>query len=316
MKKYTRRDFLKNTSLSALAVPLLSTGNPIWSGNQTNLKLPIHIFSKHLQFLDYRAAGEVAANLGFAGIDLTVRPNGHVAPERVKEELPRAIEDIKKGGSNCVLMTTAVENAKNELDRAVLTAAALEGITHYRANWFDYRPGVLMQDSVHHYAKEVEDLSHLNRTIGIIGCYQNHAGLKIGASLWEVAQLLETADPVYFGVQYDIRHATVEGGLSWENGLRLIKHQMKTLVLKDFKWELVGGKWTIVNTPIGEGMVDFHNYFKILKEYQINVPVILHMEYALGGAEAGARVLTLPKEDVFRAMRKDLHAIQELWESA
>jgi sugar phosphate isomerase/epimerase len=299
-----------------MAVPFLSSGNPLWSGNKTNRNLPIHIFSKHLQFLDYRAAGEVAANLGFAGIDLTVRPNGHVLPERVKEDLPRAIEDIEKGGSNCVLMTTAVESAKSEIDRAVLSTAAQEGITHYRSNWFDYRAGESMQDSLHHFRKEIEMLSQFNRNMGIIGCYQNHAGLKIGASLWEVSQLLETADPAYFGAQYDIRHATVEGGLSWENGLRLIKYRIKTLVLKDFKWELTDGKWKTVNTPIGEGMVDFQRYFKILKEYKIDVPMILHMEYALGGAEAGASVLTLPKEDVFRAMQKDLHAIQELWERA
>jgi sugar phosphate isomerase/epimerase len=234
----------------------------------------------------------------------------------VREDLPKAIEDIKKGGSNCVLMTTAVESANNESDRTLLSTAVHEGITHYRTNWFDYRAGESMRDSLHHYRKEVEDLSHFNGTIGITGCYQNHAGLKIGASLWEVSQLLETADPAYFGVQYDIRHATVEGGLSWENGLRLIQQQIKTLVLKDFKWELIDGKWNTVNTPIGEGMVDFLKYFKILKASNIDVPMILHLEYALGGAEAGATVLTLPKEAVFRAMRKDLDTIRDLWEKA
>ncbi len=279
---------------------------------QNNL-LPVHIFSKHLQFLDYQEAGKTAAALGFAGIDLTVRPNGHVLPERVKEDLPKALEAIKKGGSQCKLMTTAVESIGNESDRNVIRTAAALGITHYRSNWFDYNAREAMQDSIRHFTKEVEDLSHFNKNNGIIGCYQNHAGTKIGASLWEVAQLLQTADPAYFGVQYDIRHATVEGGLSWENGLRLIKDQIKTIVLKDFKWEQVNGKWTTVNTPIGAGMVNFTNYFGLLKKYQINVPVILHMEYALGGAESGANILSLPKEQVFKAMRSDVQAVQRLW---
>ncbi len=313
MNKTTRRDFIKKTALTSMAIPFMTPSLQAKVIESQNDLLPVHIFSKHLQFLDYHEAGITAAALGFAGIDLTVRPNGHVLPERVKEDLPKAIEAIKKGGSQCQLMTTAVESIRNVSDRNVISTAAALGITHYRSNWFDYNAGEAMQDSIRHFTKEVEELSHFNKIKGIIGCYQNHAGTKIGASLWEVAQLVQTADPAYFGVQYDIRHATVEGGLSWENGLRLIKDQIKTIVLKDFKWEQVNGKWTTVNTPIGAGMVNFTKYFGLLKKYQINVPVILHMEYALGGAESGANVLTLPKEVVFKAMRTDVQAVQRLW---
>ncbi|MEM9984789.1 MAG: sugar phosphate isomerase/epimerase, partial [Bacteroidota bacterium] len=46
-------------------------------------ELEVHLFSKHLQFLGYRAMAEKATELGFAGLDLTVRPNGHVSPEKV-----------------------------------------------------------------------------------------------------------------------------------------------------------------------------------------------------------------------------------------
>ncbi len=284
----------------------MKAGNP-------NGQLPVHIFSKHLQFLDCKAAGEVAAELGCAGLDLTVRPEGHVQPHSVETDLPKAIADIKNGGSKCVLITTAVENAANERDRTVLQTAAQEGITHYRSNWFSYHAKKSMQDSLNNYGNEIRELSLLNKDLGLVGCYQNHAGKRVGASLWEVAKLLETADKRHFGVQYDIRHAVVEGGLSWENGLRLVKGQIKTIVLKDFKWKRADGKWTVVNTPIGEGMVDFKTYFELLKQYRIKVPVILHLEYPLGGAENGSTKLNIPKKEVFEAMRKDLNKIQELW---
>ena len=52
-------------------------------------------------------------------------------------------------------------------------------------------------------------------------------------------------DPQYLGCQYDIRHAVVEGGYSWENGLRLIQPQINSLVLKDFVWKQVEGKWKV-----------------------------------------------------------------------
>ncbi|MDX2445258.1 MAG: hypothetical protein QNK30_15795, partial [Bacteroidales bacterium] len=111
----------------------------------------------------------------------------------------------------------------------------------------------------------------------------------------------------------DIRHAVVEGGLSWENGLRLIHPNIKTIVLKDFKWGKLNGKWKAINTPIGEGMVDFKKYFRLLKEYQINVPISLHLEYPLGGAEKGANTLSVDKKIVFQAMKKDLATVHELW---
>ena len=120
----------------------------------------------------------------------------------------------------------------------------------------------------------------------------------------------------FFGAQYDIRHAVAEGGRSWSNGVKLLKDQIKTIVLKDFKWGKVDGKWKIVNVPIGEGMVDFDAYFKLLKSFGLMPPVSLHLEYPLGGAEKGKREITVDKQVVFDAMKSDLEKIQGLWKEA
>lgn len=76
------------------------------------------------------------------------------------------------------------------------------------------------------------------------------------------------------------------------------------------------GQWKIVNVPIGEGMVDFKNYFKILKGYGLKPPTSLHLEYPLGEAEKGRKEITIDKKVVFDAMKKDLNAIQEFWKEA
>lgn len=317
MDKVTRRNFLKNTCKATLAIPIANTNllHLFHTDNATD-KLPVHLFSKHLQFLDWKGAAEAAAEMGFVGLDLTVRPGGHVLPENVKDDLPKAMADIKASGSNCSLITTAVTDKNNPMDMDVLQTAAKLGISHYRSNWFSYDEAIPMENTLERYQKKIGELSKVNSDLGLVGCYQNHAGSLIGASLWEVEQLLQSVDPKYFGVQYDIRHATVEGGLSWQNGLRLIHHRIKTIVIKDFKWEMVNGKWTTVNTPIGEGMVDFGTYFSLLKKYRINVPVILHLEYPLGGAENGSTRISIDKKTVFMAMEKDLKTVQELWGKA
>jgi len=57
----------------------------------------ISIFSKHLQWLDYKEMANVLHEIGFDGADLTVRPGGHVLPDRVEEDLPKAAEALARG---------------------------------------------------------------------------------------------------------------------------------------------------------------------------------------------------------------------------
>ena len=316
MKNNTRRDFVKKAVLAGGLLPFY--GFPFNSSDQHNIEseLSVNVFSKNLQFLDYSATGEMAAELGFSGVDLTVRQGGHVSPENVASKLPKAISEIRNSGSACNIITTKVEDVKNPADVKVLETAASLNIEYYRMNWYKYPSDIPMNKSLQQYAEQIKELGELNKKLGLIGCYQNHSGRNVGASFWEINKILELANPDFFGVQYDIRHAMVEGGRSWENGLQLLHNRIKVIVLKDYKWGLVDGKWEIMNTPIGEGMVDFNKYFKLLKEYNLKPPVSLHLEYPLGGAEHGSRELTIDKGIVFKAMKTDLERVQQLWMEA
>jgi sugar phosphate isomerase/epimerase len=317
MTPTNRREFIKKSALGMTALPFLDLSFPLFKAIDTdNDALSVNVFSKHLQFLNYYQAGEAAAEIGFAGLDLTVRPKGHVLPELVQTDLPKAIRDIKKAGSNCTMITTAIASVNNPLDVAIIKAAAKEKISFYRTDWFKYPENISMQDALLRSQEEIKKLSELNKEVGIVGCYQNHAGTLIGASFWEIEAVLKTANPDYFGTQYDIRHATVEGGYSWVNGFNLLQSQIKTIVLKDFKWVNINGKWKATDTPIGEGMVDFTSYFKLLKKHGLKPPVSLHLEYDLGGVEKGNQTITVDKKVVFDAMKKDLNAVQKLWREA
>lgn len=312
----SRRSFLSKTAMASAMFPFANSvlGENTLFGQQ---EFPeIHIFSKHLQFLDYNHMAAKAAELNFDGVDLTVRPGGHVLPENVTSDLPKAINAIRKAGIKADLITTAVDDANDETDRQVLSVAADHEVKFYRMNWFRYAEDKTIPESIDQNKKVISKLSHLNEKLGLIGCYQNHAGTMMGASLWELYELLSNAEQDHMGVQYDIRHATVEGGLSWERGLQLIHPRIKTIVIKDFKWVQQNGEWKVLNTPVGEGMVDFKKYFRLLKKYKINVPVSLHLEYPIGGAEHGASQLTVDKNVVFEAMKKDLQTIKKLWKDA
>jgi L-ribulose-5-phosphate 3-epimerase len=312
-----RRAFVKKSAITASVFPFIDFPFSISTSNQSiESPLSVHVFSKVLQFMDCYQAAEMTAEMGFAGLDLTVRPKGHVLPQNVAADLPTAMGNIKKGGSTCTMITTAVSSVNNPIDVSVLEAASKENIKLYRPDWFKYIEGISMQDSLLNYQEEIRKLSLLNQKLGIAGSYQNHDGITLGSSFWEIEAILQKVKTTDFGSQYDIRHAMVEGGYSWKNGFKLLQPKMNSLVLKDFKWEKGKSGWKAINTPIGEGMVDFDSFFKLLKQNQMNLPVSMHFEYDLGGAEKGFQKIAVDKKVVFNALKKDLEMVQKLWSDA
>ncbi len=89
-----RRDFLR---ASLAAVPVLATA--------AESKPAVCIFSKHMAQFNWAELGRRAKDMGFDGVDLTVRPKGHVLPERAAEDLPKAIDVIRSQGLSLPLMT-------------------------------------------------------------------------------------------------------------------------------------------------------------------------------------------------------------------
>jgi len=314
----SRRNFIKSSVIAGSLLPFMS--NDLFADVLKSKKvagpLNVCVFSKHLQFLNYKDMADAAAEIGFNGVDLTVRPNGHVLPERVEMDLPKAMEAIKKAGLATTMITTTVQDANDPTDRKLLETASELGVKHYRMNWLKYPEGKSIPEAMIEFKKTLADISHLNRKLNITGCYQNHSGNLAGASIWELWEILKNSDQRNMGVQYDIRHAVVEGGMSWKNGLNLIHPHIKILAIKDCIWLKKNGIWVVENVPLGEGMVDFKSYFKMLKDFNIQVPVSLHYEYPMGGAEHGASSISTDKQIIFSQMKRDLLKLQQLWQEA
>lgn len=315
--RLSRRDFTKLSAMALGTLPIMGFEKAFQGSiSRTTGDIDVYIFSKHLQFLGYTEMAEATAEMGFNGLDLTVRPEGHVLPENVKDDLPKAVEAMQKFGLAPRLMTTNVVDAAENEQRTVLETASRLGFTHYRTGGLTYPENRAISESQMRYAQQFKNLQAINKVLNLVGCYQNHAGNRVGAPIWDLPPILGATNNEFMGSQYDIRHAVVEGGTSWELGLRLIRPYIKSIVIKDFKWGKVDGNWKPVNTPLGEGMVDFNRYFSLLKKYKINVPVSLHLEYDLGGAEHGATKPSIDKREIFSQMKKDLAYLREAWQKA
>ncbi len=318
----SRREFLRMTAAVAALPAVRLAGLPSLYPAETTVASPaaaaetkkltkICIFSKHLQWLDYQGMARTAADIGFDGIDLTVRPDGHVLPQRVREDLPKAVQAVKAAGLDVPMITTAITDPNDALTTDILAAASQAGVRFYRMGYYQYQDSKNIQQTLSEAKPMLRDLAAMNKQYNIVGTYQNHSGSQyVGACIWDLYSLLEDLDPRWVGCQFDIRHATVEGGTTWPIHFRLMSAYINTLAAKDFRWAQIKGVWQPQNCPLGEGMVDFPRFFKMLQQAEIAAPFSLHLEYELAGAEHGASRLTGDKQQVIEVMRKDLRFLR------
>jgi sugar phosphate isomerase/epimerase len=198
----------------------------------------------------------------------------------VEEDLPRAIDAARAAGLKVEMITTDITCVCDSHAETVLRTAAKHGVKIYRLGNFNYDARLGVLGTYEKLQPTLKDLAALNTSLGIHGAIQNHTGTRIGSPVWDLYFLLRDIDPRGLGVQYDIRHATTEGGASWPLALKLLAPWIRCLDIKDFKWAQSPGKAVVDATPLGEGIVPLDAYLKLFRELKINGPMSVHHEYA------------------------------------
>ena len=89
---------------------------------------PVVVISKYLQYMDYKTLAKTCREIGLDGVDLTVRPGGHVEPDKVDTDLPAAVEAIRAEGLSVPMITTNYNNVDGPNVRGVFARAGALGI--------------------------------------------------------------------------------------------------------------------------------------------------------------------------------------------
>ncbi len=304
----SRREFIKKSAIAGAGLPLIGTSFTMGrSGN-----IPVFAFSKHFQFMeDFGELSDFMLEAGLDGIDLTVRPGGHVEPEKVEEILPGAVEAMKKSGMPAPMMVTKIADAEDPLTDRILKTANQLGIAYYRMAYYSYEDDLGIEKNLEKYKPVFKALSVINEKYNIHGAYQNHAGTRLGGPVWDLYQVLEGLNPDWIGCQYDIRHAVVEGGNSWPLGLKLIKPFVRCVDIKDFRWEKVMGQWKTIHVPLGEGMVDIGKFLGYLKEFEFIGPISLHIEYSMFNENEKSLSMGQKRKIAMGYMKNDMAYLKE-----
>ncbi len=304
-----RREFLRSAGQAAA---IAGFAHVTGASMPETEPLKVSVFSKHLQFLDWEELARTAAEIGFDGIDLTVRKGGHILPERVEEDLPKAADIIRKAGLSLPMVTAEIVDADSPHAEAMLRTMSRLGIPRYRWGGFRYTDSLPIPEQLSGLKNRAARLADLNGKYGVCAMYHTHSGTEVGASIWDLWLILKDLDKRWVGVNFDIAHATIEGGLgAWVRNLQLITPWVKGIAIKDFRWNRnASGRWQVQWCPIGEGMVHFHEFLAMMKKAGFSGPVQMHFEYPLGGAEKGDRKTTMEKSQIVESMRRDLATLR------
>jgi L-ribulose-5-phosphate 3-epimerase len=262
---------------------------------------PLVMFSKHLAELAWGDLGKAVRDAGFDGVDLTVRPGGHVLPARVAEDLPKAVAAIRDAGSMVAMLTTGLTQPNDPVARATFEAARAVDVPRLKAGYYRYA----FADARRELAEATTAFHALVRmaaAAGVMLAYHNHSGDYVGAPVWDALRMIEGQPPTATGLYFDVRHATVEGGLGgWRAAVQMAAAHLRMLAIKDFYWEKgANGRWRVVDCPVGDGMVDWKAFGAELRAARFSGPMSLHVEYDPGGrtqAEKTERMLEAAVRD-------------------
>jgi L-ribulose-5-phosphate 3-epimerase len=274
-----RRDFMVMAAAQAAAAQLPAA--------TSEKRFTLCFFSKHLPNLSYDELGKTLSDTGFGGVDLTVRPGGHVLPERAAQDLPRAVDAIRAHGIDVPMITTELTSAADPNARAILSTAARLKIPFFKLGYWKY--GNDPEASLRKATLEVSGLADLAKEYGITAGFHNHPR-NVGLSGWDGKKVLDGLDPKSIGYYFDANNATEEGGvMGWEVLLRLESPRLKMAAFKDFYWEKVQGKWVGTACPLGQGMVNWPKVFALLAAAHFTGPMSIHQEYKPSDRMASAK---------------------------
>ena len=231
------------------------------------------MLSKPLENLSYPELADTVADLGMDGVDLTVRAPGHVLPERVKTDLPRAAQAVRSRGLEVGWLTTAIDSAASPHAEDILATASDLGIEQVKLGYFRYAGFGAMRSQIAEAREQLRGIETLCQKHGIQAGVHAHDGPALSATTHVVSLLLEGFDPAALCYYPDLGHIGIEGSLGgWIHGLDLLSDRIAMLALENLAQyqeadpETREIRWRPKVVPFDQGFIPFPEAFRYLKQ--------------------------------------------------
>ena len=287
MHSIDRRDFLRYGALGT-ATALL--GSRAFANDPPARGPKVGVFSESFQDLPIPEVCRIFAAMGLDGLDLTVRPGGHIEPGDAPEQLPKAQQAAREAGIDILFLTTNITDNDDVSDR-LLAACAESGVSKIKLGYYRYGEFGTLKQRIEEIRSSIGRVAKLGARHGVLPCVHIHSGDTIPSHGTQLYDLIRDFSPDEVGAYVDPMHMTLEGGGDgWRQGLDLLTPWIALTTIKNFVWESTGRdergqeRWRARKVPIADGMAPLPEYVALLKQIGFNGVYSLHSEYKGGGS--------------------------------
>ena len=242
------------------------------------------LFTDNLADLSVRDACREAKAAGFDGLDLTLRPGGHVLPASAEAGLAAAHETAEAEGVVIGMVSTSVTAVESPHAEAII-AAAHHSIRNFKLGYWRYEKFGSLARQLDAARSKLQGLIKLCARYGIRPCVHIHSGpiLSNGPLLY---LLLKDFSPEEVGAYVDPMHMALEGGLSgWEMTLDLVAPWIALVGMKNYALHPTGRdshgqqRFAVEYVPLADGVAPLPEFCQRLRQLKYDGVVSLHSEY-------------------------------------
>lgn len=280
-----RRDFMRLAALSGVAASSISACETFGTETPSETKDVFCAFTESFQDWPIEKVCQKFKAAGLDGLDLTVRPGGHIDPKDAKAKLGPAMAAAKKHGVEISMLSTAITDA-DAVGETILGTCGELGIPRIKLGYYRIaRFGKLLAE-IDDTRRRLEGVAKLARKHGVLPCVHIHSGEMIPASGPVAYLLLRDISPEEVGAYVDPMHMTVEGGIGgWRQSLDLLAPWIAISSLKNCMWQPQPRDdrgqipWRVKKCPLADGVAPIPDYLQALRDLDYRGLYTLHSEY-------------------------------------
>jgi len=279
-----RREFIRMAAATGLATAVTQL-----SAKETKPKPTPKVctYTEHFQKLPIPQVCKVFNRIGIDGLDLTVRPGGHIEPKNVKKELPLAVKAARDHGLKIMMLTTGITSPDRHAEEIVSACQKLD-IRRLKLGYYSIGKFGNLAKRLDDVRRKLAAVVKLTSKYGVRPCVHVHSGPTIPSNGFMLHQIIRDIPPDRIGAYLDSYHMTITGGAGgWRQAIDLLKPWISLVALKNFQWHR--GKrngigqlgWHTNYCRLADGIAPIPEFVRTVHQAGYRSFYNLHTEYRL-----------------------------------
>ena len=280
----TRREFLTTAVAGLGSATLDATG---LAAADSSKRPDVCVYTEHFQSLPIPKVCEIFKEMGVEGLDLTVRPGGHIDPKDVRAELPEAVQAAKDHGLKIMMLTTGI-TAPDRHGEDILAMCQEHGINRIKMGYYRVGEFGTLASRLDEVRRQLDAVVKLAAKYQVRPCVHVHSGPTIPSNGFMLYQLIRDMDPKLIGAYLDSYHMTMTGGAGgWRQAIDLLSPWISLVALKNFEWQKQDRdaqgqqKWGTNYCRLADGVAPIPDFVKTVHGAGYRGFYTLHTEYRL-----------------------------------